>query len=128
MKIINISSDAKEIGDYCFKNCEKLENINLPNFELLSNGLFENCYSLKNIIIPNSVKIIKGAFFLNCTSIEKIILSKNITSIGGGFVNGCESLEAIYYEGSIEQWNEIEKLIDDSWVETTTIIYDYNGE
>jgi hypothetical protein len=53
-----------------------------------------------------------GAFAL-CGSLTKIVLPDSVKSIGEDVFAGCSLLTSITFEGTVEQWNAIEK--DGSW-------------
>ena len=50
--------------------------------------------------------------FDGCSSLTSIEIAAGVTSIGSNAFNGCSNLEAIYYNGTEEQWNAIEKGTD----------------
>jgi len=86
-----------------FYNCEKLKEINLFNFEKISDfsGLFYGCKNLKNVIFPekkykNIFNI--GYMFYNCKTIEYIDLSSfdtNNTKLMCWMFLGCSNLKKI---------------------------------
>ena len=110
---ITIPDSVTSIGDDTFYGCTSLANITIPNgVTSIGNHTFYGCTSLANITIPNSVTSIGDATFYGCTSLESIIIPNSVTSIGNGALQGCTSLANIYYTGTEEQWNAIEKGID----------------
>ncbi len=61
---------------------------------------------LKNVSIPDSVKSIGGGVFDSCDSLESLTIPLSVTRIGGGVF----PLKAkIYYHGTKEQWQNMEK-------------------
>ena len=53
---ITLPDSLKEIGDFAFFSCLKLEDINLPDgLTKIGYQAFQNCYSLTEITIPSSV-------------------------------------------------------------------------
>ena len=56
-----------------------------PTVTSIPEGAFSDCKSLRNIMIPKAVKIIREGTFVN-----------------------CESLENVYYEGTPEEWSQIQ--------------------
>lgn len=47
--------------------------------------------------------------FEGCSELEEITLPASITYIKGGSFNGCNKISRFYFNGTIEQWNSIEK-------------------
>jgi hypothetical protein len=92
--------------------CDRL-NIKLAEngeYQVVNVGL---CLD-SDIVIPSKfndvpvTKICDDAFQL-CDGLSSITLSKNIKTIGNWVFYLCSSLEDIYYEGTVEEWNAIEK-------------------
>ena len=80
-------------------------------------GAFYRCDSLVSIVIPDSVITIGNTAFEDCRSLETVIIDGENTSIGIGAFYDCTNLTSIYFGGTIEQWNAVEKL--DLWDENT---------
>lgn len=117
---IAIPSGIKIIGDGAFKNCDKLETLELGSeVEVLKREAFRGCKALKSVNLPKNVrKIGESVFrdcisitslnvecaemelgeraFENCATLEDISLCDGITEIYGGAFNSCKSLKAIH--------------------------------
>lgn len=63
--------------------------------------------------IPNSVKEIGRYAFFKCKNLEKVKISNNVMRICDDAFDACFGLKDIQFEGTMAQWNEIEK--GDSW-------------
>ena len=83
LKSIEINNYYNEIGDYCFKDCENLENIaiNSNSLYIINKGAFINCIKLKTVIMNNIVTKLNDNTFENCKSIETINLN-NVIHLG----------------------------------------------
>ena len=83
LKSIEINNYYNEIGDYCFKDCENLENvsINSNSLYIINKGAFINCIKLKTVILNNIVTKLNDNTFENCKSIETINLN-NVIHLG----------------------------------------------
>lgn len=116
---ISIPSGIKIIGEGAFKNCDKLEKLDLGSeVEILKREAFRGCKSLKSVRLPQNVrKIGESVFrdcisitslsvecaemelgeraFENCATLEEISLCDGITEIYGGAFNSCKSLKSI---------------------------------
>ena len=73
---------------------------------------FYNCSSIKSIEIPAGVTSIGSRAFESCSSLTSIEIPAGVTSIGSLAFWNCSNLETIYYNGTEEQWNAIEKVAD----------------
>ena len=73
---------------------------------------FFGCKSLRSITIPNSVMSIDNWAFDECKSLTSITIPRNVTSIGQMAFADCKSLKTIVFDGTIEQWQAIEKHYD----------------
>ena len=82
-------------GDnYCFKNCYKLENINIPNLKKVPYGAFSYNYKLKRINLPKATGVGTSAFE-GCRELESINFQSDIYSFDGNAFYNCYSLKAV---------------------------------
>jgi hypothetical protein len=110
-----------EIGQYSFKECDKLSSVVIPDgvtninyhaFEhctLMTNvvmsknlvnigtGAFQGCSSLKDMHIPDSVKIIGTESFYGCNSITNVVVGTGVSEIGERAFSGCSSIERLSF-------------------------------
>lgn len=91
------NSVCSEIGDYAFKDCSALSEINLPN-SLVSilDGAFNGC-GLQNVIIPKGVRTLGFGAFQKSGSLKSVTISESLTSWDSYTFNNCVLLEEIYY-------------------------------
>ena len=64
------------------------------------------------LIIPDSVTSIVDYAFWGCSGLTSITIPDSVNSIGSSAFEGCSRLTDIYFEGTKEQWQAIEKSID----------------
>lgn len=81
LRSINIPANVKIIGEYAFKKCLGLTEVNLS--EGLDTIKYEAFYStaLENIKIPNTVRFIDSDAFSNCDSLRTITIGRNVDFI-----------------------------------------------
>ena len=107
---VEIPNTVTSIGYRAFSSCSNLQNITVPNSVTeIKNGIFAECSNLKTAIIGNGIDTISAQMFASCYSLESIEIKNNIFSIGPRAFEQCENLKNIYYIGTIEEWNNIEK-------------------
>lgn len=127
LKSVVLPANVTTVREGAFRNCVRLQNINLPNVKILENksfretdlekfdlstvegmgyGVFFNCSNLKDVTLPQSMKIVPPQTFYCCSSLTKIELPEIIKEIGyEAFsrtslreLNLHEGLEIIGYE------------------------------
>ena len=89
------------------------ESYNGENYEVRF-AAFSNCKRLISINIPDSVTRIGESAFSHCLSLTSITIPNSVTSIDGTMFVECLSLTSVIFNGTIAQWNTIEKR--DHWV------------
>lgn len=76
IKTIIINYGIRNIGDYAFDYCEKVENITISNsVESIGRYAFNNCTSLAEITIPSSVTGIGSYAFMYCSKLKGVYIS-----------------------------------------------------
>ena len=94
---ITLPDSLKEIGDFAFFSCLKLEDINLPDgLTKIGYQAFQNCYSLTEITIPSSVTTMSSHVFNRCIGLKKVTFEKNsqLSALPDATFANCESLES----------------------------------
>lgn len=115
LKDIVLPYGLRYIGSSAFQNCDSIKYLNIPkSVENFGSKVYAQCNSLEYAIIPEGVEMLSAREFEICTSLKKILLPSTLKEISGYAVLGlCESLEEIVYNGTVDEWNAIEK--SDSW-------------
>ena len=131
IKSVVIEEGITRIGNDMFWECENLIDVKFPNSLIeLGNGTFYKT-NLSKLIIPDSIKKIDWNCFAYCYNLKELHIGKNIEYIGdhsfagnksltsinipesvtyiGGTAFTESNLNTIYYEGSKEQWDNIDK-------------------
>lgn len=94
---ITLPDSLKEIGDFAFFSCFKLEDINLPDgLTKIGYQAFQNCYSLTEITIPSSVTTMGSHVFNRCTGLKEVTFEKNsqLSALPDATFANCISLES----------------------------------
>lgn len=74
---------------------------------------FRNMANMNSIVIPESVIRIEDETFSGCSALEKLEIPNGIKYIGNSFADGCDMLKNIWFMGTRDQWNQINK--SDNW-------------
>lgn len=119
---ITIPNTVETIDVGLFKNCNKLKSVTIPpnvkieeKTQYLTTGqnMFSGCTDLNNVDIQSEkIDVIGNDFFAYCTSLESVHLPKTITTLGDFCFNNCVSLKDIYFNGTINDWENINKVHD----------------
>ena len=153
-----IHKDTKVIYDSAFYNCKSLTSIEIPDsVTSIGHYAFEDCISLtyneynnayylgndenpylvlidakdRNITsceIHKDTKVIYYGAFASCKSLTSLTIPIAVTNIGSFTFRFCNSLTNINFEGTIEQWKAIIKVI--GWDDSTGLytIYCTDGQ
>lgn len=96
-------TNGDKITDYCFYECNYIEEIHLPEtVKEIGTLSFYKCKSMKEIVIPNEVTTIKSDAFLNCETISRIVLPDNLVKLESGAFENCLSLKNIIINKNIK--------------------------
>ena len=77
--------------------------------DIIDNSIGAGASEVKINFNFDSVTNIAACAFNNCRKIEEIVLGSNLARIEGSAFAYCMSLKSITYNGSVEQWEAIEK-------------------
>lgn len=133
LEVVILGAGVQTIEDNAFGQSPKLREINLPEGLTTMNqpGLKDG--SIKKITIPGSLKDIDVACFIGCLTLESVIINEGIEIIYQQAFGSCaalkevvlpstlqeilyvafaqcSSLTSITYNGTVEQWNAIDKM------------------
>lgn len=114
-----------ELGVGAFSNCTNLREVVLSeNIIELPDAVFSNCVSLKGFAVPTNVTTIGNAL-QGCNKLENLFIPATVKKISEYAFNGCDSLQYIYYSGSEEEWNTLDKGGLEVYVKTDNVVFNY---
>ena len=90
--------------------------------QAVHSGTFRSNLDVKKIVVPAGVTQI-GDFALGGVALEEVVIPTTVTSIGHQAIGVCK----IYYEGTEEQWNAIQKQESWHYYGEVEIVYNYKG-
>ena len=83
---------------------------------------FKGNTTVTDIILGSNIERIGAGAFAGCTALERITIPKKVSMIPLGTFEDCTSISDIYYEGTPEEWNKIEKYTEKLEVEYGNLI------
>ncbi|WP_295076919.1 leucine-rich repeat domain-containing protein [Ruminococcus sp.] len=88
-------SGVSSVGDYAFRGCIALENLELPEtVESIGVRAFNKCTGMKEFRLNDGLKSIGKGAFGNCT-MHSLTIPDSVTSMGELMLNGCCHLESL---------------------------------
>ncbi len=124
IETVVISSSVREIGSQAFGGCTNLKEVIInEGVVTIENAAFGTCISLKELRIPDSVETMGFGVITNCESLEEVYLGSNLRILEVNFLS-CDKLHTIYFNGTSEQWEAIEKTRDTlKELETISVVF-----
>ena len=77
---------------------------------------FNSCSGLTSVTIGEGVTSIGEYAFYGCSGLTSVIIPDSVTSIGERAFGECLGLTSVTFEGTVEEWNAIEKWY--GWLES----------
>ena len=107
-----IPDNVQTLGRYAFNNCSKLKTVTIGNgIKTLQYQTFNYCEALTTINM-GSVEVIESQVFQYCSALTTLRIPKTLKTMGQAFYKRSGST-VINYEGTVEEWNAVEKEL--SW-------------
>ena len=104
-----IGDGVTVIEDQAFSSCRSLKEIVIgKSVKIIDDCAFE-ATAISSIVIPDSVESIGCEAFYHCKSLTSVVIGKSVVEIEPGIVGGCSSLKYIIYNGTLSQWEAIDK-------------------
>lgn len=104
------SFPVTSIDNRAFEYCTKVTDIQLPNtIVLIGEYAFSGCIGLNKITLPSGVTQISKGAFSTCSALKIVYIGNNVTKIDEAAFSGCTSLNTIIYEGTVGEWQAVQK-------------------
>ena len=73
IEAVVVNEGATSIGNYAFKGCSSLTDVNVPNtITKIEASTFEACTSLTSITLPNCITVIGKRAFYGCSKLASM--------------------------------------------------------
>ena len=114
---VHIPDSVSIIGSSSFYDCESLSQINFPrSLTSIGKSAFHGCKTLTELTLPTGLTSIGDYAFSYCQHLRVITLPNTLTSIGEYVFQHSSDLEIINYQGTIEEWEAVEKATNWYWL------------
>jgi|GEM_PF-6483869 len=129
LSTVNLPSNLKSIGQKSFEECHNLTSIVIPDTVVeLGSQTFNECENLTNVQIGKGLTQLDSALFSRCVSLANLSIPKNITFIDLFVFSHCSSLTELDYEGTTEEWGQVELWEDWAKYSSLTVVHCTNGD
>ena len=117
-----IEEELEEDEDFMYDNglfgvasCEKIEIE--PNCKIIDWASFQSMFKLDKVVIPDSVEVIGDEAFYDCMNLKEVVLGSGIKLIGNEAFDCYHDYPfiielTIIYDGTLEDWDKVEKNFD----------------
>ena len=96
------------VDDHAFAYCYDITTVHLPDtVEYIGDYAFDNCESLQVLEIPEGVTTIGRFAFSCCPELEAIYIPASVVEIGEDAFYDCENLGYIFYDGTLDEWDDL---------------------
>ena len=112
-------------GDIIIPETVVLENISYRVTSIENCAIYE-CPSLKSIIIGNSVTRIDDCAIYECSSLKSVIIGNSVTCIGEEAFGHCPLLRSVTFNGTIEQWENVDLAF--GWNDYVELVHCTDGD
>ena len=114
LRTVTLPSSLTRIGYAAFMYCRSLENIVIPeSVTFIDDCTFMYCQSLTSVVIPEGIQQVGNDLFIGCTCLDEVVLPSSIWHIGVIVFDGCYYLYEIHFNGTMAEWEAIEK--EEDW-------------
>jgi hypothetical protein len=81
LQSLSLPNGIETLGNYCFRGCGDLEEVDISNLATISFGMFSDCSALKNVTLSSELTEIPSYAFSG-TAIRTITLPNSLRTIG----------------------------------------------
>lgn len=103
-----IEDGITSIGKMAFALCTNLAKLTVSDsVKNIEDNAFALCINLVDVTLGNGVAVIGESAFYGCKKLSNIEIPSSVATIDKDAFRDCKSLSNVYYEGSAEDWKNI---------------------
>lgn len=99
----NIPGSIEVVCDEAFRECAKLQNVDLHGVRFLGFESFRMCYSMTEVRVPDSTTDVRGGAFYVCSSMESVSLGRSVDLIDERVFGYTSSLNEFSFDGTVAE-------------------------
>lgn len=124
-----IGNDVTRIGEYAFYGTPShVKSITIgTGVTNIRQSAFRDS-QIKSLNIPNNVTTLGANLCYGCTSLQSVTISNGISVIPGYCFSGCTNLSNITYNGTMDQWTALNKLVGWRTDVPATVVHCTDGD
>ena len=92
---VTLAASVTEIEENAFRDCDKLETIDLSGVTKLGDNALRNCDSLTAVTLGTQLRSVGRYAFYDCDSLLSVKIPASLTRIGHKAFADCDNLETI---------------------------------
>ncbi|MBO5416732.1 MAG: leucine-rich repeat protein [Clostridia bacterium] len=101
---ISVPEGVRVIGAGAFKNCEKLEVLNIGDtVESMLTEACRGCKHLDSLVLPKNVRYVGESAFRDCTHLTSLSVENDDIELGERAFENCATLEDIHLANGISE-------------------------
>jgi hypothetical protein len=106
--------------EFFYKSTKSIDGFIIPNniVDIRERAFYET--DLTEIIIPEGVQSIYTLAFARCKELLFVTIPHSIDFIDRAVLTGCESLAEVRYNGTIGEWNKLDR--HDMWLSVNRVL------
>ena len=98
------------IGEQAITGNDTLQSLTVPGtVQYLYDGAIADCWALKFVLLQDGLKKIGDNAFAYDYSLKRVVIPASVEAIGTGAFAECGELTDVFFGGTEEQWDAVEK-------------------
>lgn len=116
MTKLDIPEGVETIESTAFFDCPNLKQVTLPNtLKRIEESAFLSCVALESVKLPSGLTTVTETAFTFCPELKELVIPVSVQMIELEAFSACSQLTTIRYEGTLAQWEALEKTIGWDW-------------
>ena len=108
-KVVFPEDTMDSLGDYVFKDCIHLREVQMPTkITTCGKNIFQRCISLQ-YLNPAPIYNYYESFFANLTGLEEVIIPSGVTKLDLNIFANCINLKKVTLPATINSWGQLRR-------------------